>query len=53
MSFTPLCALPWRQPATTRTPLSEHWVEPTLLVRRVDVWRSWLDTQPGGRWICV
>ena len=51
MSFTPLCDLPWRQPATARTPLSEHWVEPALLVRRVDVWRSWLDTQPGGRWI--
>ena len=51
MSFTPLCDLPWRQPATARTRLPEHWVEPALLIRRVDVWRSWLDTQPGGRWI--
>ena len=51
MSFTPLCQLPWRQPATTPGTLPEHWVEPALLARRVDAWRHWLDTRPGQRWI--
>lgn len=51
MSFTPLCDLPWRQPAATHAGLSGHWVDPALLARRVDQWRSWLETRPGQRWV--
>lgn len=51
MSFTPLCDLPWRQPAAPAPALPAHWVDPALLAMRVDAWRDWLDDQPGSRWV--
>lgn len=51
MTFEPLTQVPWRRPAHHTPALTSPWVTQESLRERIDAWRHWLTSQPGGHWL--